>query len=101
MKYKICSDKIHQGGGVASPVSGKILSEVLPYLELQKETEELSDVKVPNIIGKTVKEAEEILKENNLEIKCEERDKTKIVLKQIPEPNIIVKENTQIIVHTN
>lgn len=42
----------HQGGGVASPVSGNILSEVLPYLELQKEKEELADIKVPNLIGK-------------------------------------------------
>lgn len=91
----------HQGGGVASPVSGKILSEVLPYLELQKETEELSDVKVPNLIGLTITEAEELLKENNLEIKYEENDKTKIITKQIPEKDIIVKEKTQIIVHTN
>ena len=26
----------HQGGGVAAPVGGKILSEVLPYLDSQK-----------------------------------------------------------------
>ena len=92
----------HQGGGVASPVSGKILSEVLPYLELQKETEELLDVKVPNLIGLTITEAEEILKENNLEIKYDEgTEKTQIITKQIPEKDVIVKESTQIIVHTN
>lgn len=28
-----CGVKIHQGGGVAAPVGGKILSEVLPYLD--------------------------------------------------------------------
>lgn len=91
----------HQGGGVASPVSGKILSEVLPYLELQKEKEELAEIKVPNLIGKTIGEAEKILKENNLLIKCEETDKTKIVTKQIPEENVVVKETTEIIVHSN
>ena len=26
----------HQGGGVAAPVGGKILSEVLPYLDSKK-----------------------------------------------------------------
>lgn len=32
----MCGDKIHQGGGVAAPVGGKILSEVLPYLDSKK-----------------------------------------------------------------
>lgn len=27
-----CSDKSNQGGGVAAPVGGKVLGEVLPYL---------------------------------------------------------------------
>ena len=27
----------HQGGGVAAPVGGQILSEVLPYLEVTKQ----------------------------------------------------------------
>lgn len=31
-----CSVKIHQGGGVAAPVGGKILGEVLPYLDTKK-----------------------------------------------------------------
>lgn len=31
----MCGDKIHQGGGVAAPVGGQILSEVLPYLDTQ------------------------------------------------------------------
>lgn len=52
----------HQGGGVASPVSGNILSEVLPYLELQKEKEELADIKVPNLIGKTIRRSRRSIK---------------------------------------
>ena len=31
-----CSDKSNQGGGVAAPVGGQILSEVLPYLGVNK-----------------------------------------------------------------
>ena len=30
----------HQGGGVAAPVAGQIFSEILPYLEVQKNEEE-------------------------------------------------------------
>ena len=28
----------HQGGGVAAPIGSQVLGEVLPYLEVQKET---------------------------------------------------------------
>lgn len=33
----------HQGGGVAAPVGGQILGEVLPYLEIQKNSSEKDD----------------------------------------------------------
>ena len=38
----------HQGGGVAAPIAGQILSEVLPYLEIKKseETETLNNFTV-------------------------------------------------------
>ncbi len=34
----------HQGGGVAAPVGGKIFNELLPYLEINKESSENSDM---------------------------------------------------------
>ena len=93
----------HQGGGVAAPVTGKIFSEVLPYLNIKKENEESKQqVKVPELKGKTIKEAEKILKENNLELKTDEGiNKEEIIKKQIPEKEILVDEGTSIIVHTN
>ncbi len=93
----------HQGGGVAAPVAGKIFSEVLPYLNIKKENEESKQqVKVPELTGKTIKEAEKILKENNLELKTNEGiNKEEIIKKQIPEKEILVDEGTSIIVHTN
>ncbi len=93
----------HQGGGVAAPVAGKIFSEVLPYLNIKKENEESKQqVKVPELTGKTIKEAEKILKENNLELKTDEGiNKEEIIEKQIPEKEIWVDEGTSIIVHTN
>ena len=65
----------HQGGGVAAPVGGQVFSEILPYLEVNQgnteEIEEIEQVETPDIIGKTIKEAENILKENELELDIE------------------------------
>ena len=94
----------HQGGGVAAPVAGKIFAEVLPYLNIKKnDGETKQQIKVPDLTGKTIKEAEKILAENNLKIELDENetDKEKIITKQIPEKEIFVDEETSIIVHTN
>ena len=89
----------HQGGGVAAPIGGQILSEILPYLEVEQgnpdQVEVKEEVKMPNLKEKTIKEAEEILKENGLEIKInnetEEMNKEEEkVITQIPEPGIKV-----------
>ncbi len=86
----------HQGGGVAAPVGGQILSEVLPYLEVEQgnpdQVEKKEEVKVPNVKGKTIEEAQKILKEKGLEIKLENEEvdkKETKVKRQIPEPGIV------------
>ena len=62
----------HQGGGVAAPVGGQILSEVLPYLELAKDNnsdlDEVISVTVPNVVGLSVKDAIKLLKDIGLEL---------------------------------
>jgi len=66
-----------QGGGVAAPVGGQVLSEVLPYLNLKKTEaveEEAQEVEVPNIEKMTIKEAKERLKEQNLSLEIENND---------------------------
>ncbi len=76
---------------------------MLPYLEVSKDEEEATYVKVPDLQGKTIKEAEKILKEKNLEIKLEESetDKNKTITRQIPEKDIEVKEGSKVIIHTD
>lgn len=87
----------HQGGGVAAPVGGQILSEVLPYLEVEQgnsdEVEPKIEIETPDITGKTIKEAENILKENGLELKINNEyegiDKENIVVsRQLPQAGI-------------
>lgn len=97
----------HQGGGVAAPIGSQIFGEVLPYLEVVKDNEEAeqvkNDVQVPNIEGKSIKEAESILKENNLKLvinnEQEGIDKENTIIKeQTPKAGIKVKEEANIYV---
>ncbi len=99
----------HQGGGVAAPVGGQIFSEILPYLEVNKtvlegdDEEIINQVEVPNITGKSIREAEEILKQSNLKIRItnetEELDKENTYIKnQIPQAGIVVNEESEITV---
>ena len=87
----------HQGGGVAAPVGGQILSEVLPYLAVIQgnpdEVEQKQEVSIPNIKNMTIDEAKKILKENGLEVKFNEEEGVNtsevIVKSQIPEAGIV------------
>ena len=82
----------HQGGGVAAPVGGKIFSEVLPYLEVSQgnsdEVEVKEEVDTPDLIGKSLKEAKELLKERGLEMQVQNE------VEDLDYENTIVKNQT-------
>lgn len=93
----------HQGGGVAAPIAGQVLGEVLPYLEFErkKDEEDIEEtIVVPNVIGLTIKEAEVKVKEIGLEIVInEEIDKEYTIVKdQIPNAGIKINRGNQIII---
>ena len=90
----------HQGGGVAAPIASQVLGEVLPYLQIEKkEDDEIVKTNVPNVIGKKVSEAKDILKECNLKIEMQENmDDNALITEQIPIPGIEVFEQSNIIV---
>ena len=97
----------HQGGAVAAPVAGQILGEVLPYLELKEDNEETKVntevVTVPDVKYKTLKEAEDMLKEVGLKIKYdtneEKLDKKKVIISsQIPSSGISINKDSTITV---
>ena len=97
---------MHQGGAVAAPVGGQILSEVLPYLELQKDKQEEGDiveeVEVPELRGMNIEDATKTLKEigleleTNVEITKEMKKEEIIINEQLPKPGIKVKKGSKI-----
>ena len=97
----------HQGGGVAAPVGGQIFSEILPYLEVNKqvleedEEEVIHQIQVPDIMGKSLEEAKQILKENNLEMYLENEEvdmENTYVKNQIPSSGITVNEQSKVVI---
>ena len=92
---------------MAAPVGGQIFSEILPYLEVNKEILEeeeeeiISQIQVPDVMGKTLEEAKQMLKENNLEMYLENEEvdmETTYVKNQIPSSGITVNEQSKVIV---
>ncbi len=105
----MCVVIIIQAGGVAAPVGGQILSEVLPYLELQEdkenEEEKIQEVEVPDLRGKTVKEAKAITKDLGIQIEINESNEASqeninngVISNQIPLPGIKINSSSRIYV---
>lgn len=95
---------ITQAGGVAAPVGGQILSEVLPYLELQQdnnsEEDESKEIEVPEFRKMTVEEAKKRAKEMGvkLELNCEMEENVdkQIITEQLPLPGIKINSSSNV-----
>lgn len=93
---------------MAAPVGGQILSEVLPYMEIEKdnseEKAEETEIEVPEIRGKTIEEAEKTLKELQIELEINDVDikeinkKETIIKEQLPKPGIKILNNKKVYV---
>lgn len=88
---------------MAAPVGGKILTDVLSYLDLEKddtsEEDVIKRVSVPDIRGMTVSEAKKLLKENGLSLELREEQEIsgdEIIKNQTPMPGIEVNEGSKI-----
>ena len=81
----------YYGGRIAAPVAGRIIEDVLTYLEVerkytQKDLEMMeTEVEVPDVCGKTVEEATRILQQSELYIRVEDDVKSGIIEKQVPQ----------------
>lgn len=97
----------YQGGQVAGPVVSQILKEVLPYLGISSEESVSSNTisksaLVPDVRGKTIKEAKEILKNAGFssEILGNEDEAVTVITDQVPKPGITIISNSKIFLYT-
>jgi len=93
---------VYYGGSVAAPVAGKLIEEILDYMEIEPEfTEEEKEqfeymVKVPDVRGKTIGEAGRILLESQLKYTSESfniKEDSKII-DQFPSPDMEVSKGS-------
>ncbi len=92
---------------MAAPVGGQIFSEILPYLEVnqgnEEEVEQLEEIETPDLVGKTLEEAQKIAKENEVELvienEIEEMDRQNtFVREQVPKASIMIKKGSKVYV---
>lgn len=85
---------------MAAPVAGQILSEVLPYLEVEKNEENMQIVTVPNIVGMTEVEAKKTLEESGLILELkDELEENGVIGYQLPKEGIKIKQGTNVIAY--
>ena len=75
----------------------------MPYLELTKKREddeqETTEVEMPDVTGKTLKEAKAVLKELGLEYEINTEDLETVIKTQVPKKGIKVKTGTKVILY--
>lgn len=90
---------------MAAPIASQVLGEVLPYLEIKKdseEEEEKQEVEVPNVVGMDISQAKKELKSLGLEIEVKgNSDSNSNITKQLPKAGIKIKQGTSVIVYKN
>ena len=96
----------HGGATVCGPVVGSIIDETLRYLDIKPDyTLEENNIKeklIPNVTGKTVAEAKNILTENGFVFVSDvELNDTDIINVQIPKDGASLMEGSQVRVYTS
>ena len=91
------SNGAYYGGEVAAPLMKELFEEVFKYMDSPLAKERFSiykNVIIPDVRGKSIEEAEQILKENGLEANVEGNGKTIVSMESYP--GSTVKEGTTI-----
>ena len=95
-----------QGSTVAGPIMSNMLSEILPYLGVTSDEANISSndnsITVPNIVNKTVTEAEKILKNSgfNVIIACDDNKNSTLVTAQVPAARTILLKDSVVLLYT-
>ena len=97
----------HGGGMIAAPTAGKIIEDVLNYLQVERRYSEedlktlAKEVLVPEVRNMTVEAAVKSLKQQGLAYKLEGNGNNKsMVVEQIPKPDASVPQSSVILLYT-
>ena len=99
----------HQGGQTAGPVVAQIMSEILPYLGVASNTQEIDTsnadtiVAVPNLKDKTVADARAILSEFgfNTQVDSDVDENTTLVVDQTPKSGVGLEKGSMVYLYVN
>lgn len=103
--YNTPSKDAH-GSTVAGPIISNILSEVLPYLGITSDDASVSantnTITVPNVVNKTITEAEKILKNAGFNpiISCEGDKNSTLVTTQVPSARTILLKDSIVLLYS-
>ena len=91
-----------EGSKIEAPTMSKILSEVLPYILTLNNSITPSYISIPNVINKTVTEAEKMLSDAGLKsvISTSEDKNATIVKEQYPTAGTEVLNNSSVLLYT-
>ncbi len=103
MLFNLTEEQEHQGGTICAPVVGKILSEVLPYMNITSGNSGVqsnnNNKSVTNVKGMTVDSAREKLGESGFNIVCN-GDGSSVVLDQMPRSGAYLESGSTIYLYT-
>ena len=94
----------HMGGVIAAPVVGKMIEDILNYLQVEKRYTEMDkellvqEVYIPDLRGMTVVEAKKLLESRSLKYEVVGNQGT--VVEQTPKPNATVLEKSVVVLYT-
>ena len=96
----------HQGGSIAAPTASRILTEVLPYLEIPSNDSTAitmtssSTTVLPDVRNKTATEAKNTLESLGFTCKISGNDNSLIVKDQVPKPGVGLTKGSTINLYT-
>lgn len=100
----------HGGGAIAAPVAKSIIEDSLTYLEVEREYTSKDNglqeetITVPDVVGKTIQEAETLLKGSKYELNVKYEsgaDKSAIVTEQLPKAGMKITKKSNILLYTS
>ncbi len=92
----------HMGGTIASPLAGKILDDVLRYMDMEPELPDEQivegDATVPQVTGMNLTDARQAISQSGL--RCVVEGNGSVVNAQVPHQGVTIARNGTVIVYT-